>query len=138
MSEGLRESLSSDPSVDARECRAPPRTRGIKALTSEINRLLFSPGTESAWPSLPSCFRLLELWRAVRTLSRGCFSEALEFREQSSAAASPPSTFTGLVFRTTVEKKRGSLSREGQGRWEGGRALSGRHAGYTFALKGFC
>lgn len=91
--------------------RAQANRRGW-ALTSGISRRLFTPGTESGWPSPPSCFRLLESWRAVKTQSRGCFSEDLELTEQSRAASSASvSTFTVLFFRTVAEKKQGSAGK---------------------------
>lgn len=83
-----------------------------EALTSGISRRLFTLGTESSGASLPRGFLLLESWRAVKTPSRGCFSDDLEFTEQSRAASSASvSTFTVLFFRTVAERKWGSVGR---------------------------
>lgn len=83
-----------------------------EALTSGISRRLFTLGTESSGASPPRGFLLLESWRAVKTPSKGCFSDDLEFTEQSRAASSASvSTFTVLFFRTVAERKRGSVGR---------------------------
>ena len=79
---------------------------------SGISRRLFTLGTESSGASPPRGFLLLESWRAVKTPSRGCFSDDLEFTEQSRAASSASvSTFTVLFFRTVAERKWGSVGR---------------------------
>lgn len=83
-----------------------------EGLTSGISRRLFTLGTESSGASPPRGFLLLESWRAVKTPSRGCFSDDLEFTEQSRAASSASvSTFTVLFFRTVAERKWGSVGR---------------------------
>lgn len=94
---------------------APKQAQTGWSLTSGISRRLFTLETESGWPSLPGCLRLLESWRVVKTLSRRCFSEDLEFTEQSRAASSASaSTFTVLFFRTAAEE-RGDSAGEDRG-----------------------
>ena len=108
------QSISSCPRRPSREIRH--LIRGLEpeqTLTSGISRRRFTLGTGSGGPSPPplppGCFLLLESWRAVKTPSRGCFSEDLEFTEQSRAASSASvSTFTVLFFRTVAERKEGS------------------------------
>lgn len=108
---------------DSASHQSPRSCKRGWALTSGISRLLFTLGPESGWPSLLGCFRLLDSWRVVKALSRGCFSEDLELTEQSSAASSASvSTFTVLIFRTAAEKRERAQRERPLGCWETSRA----------------